>query len=570
MKKYLLLVLLLSFSLSTFAKSFGVIITFDKAKEVKLKKLHKNYNTKIYYASKKLPKHVVVSKVDGLNYNEDYLKTLCGMYLEHKFIKKCELNVEIKNQQEGGLTCSDERNDSLILLRGLGSWFSGVSDSLKGCDITDPYKLGSIKSNGGNTRLVGGFRNYELSPLWAQEYIGADLAYQYMKRQNQHEIAQGKPPLNVKDGVIDTNFAESDINKYKVSPNAISRTKEAKATDKTDAATLHGSAVVSLMVDPKFGVSSVAELSMVKAAKWSSGMIEGLEEAMDNGTQIINMSTSTPIQVLDTLKEINKKNIIIVTAAGNDFDDGTEQVDAIYANYEQILVGSLAPQGYVSSFSQQGNAVTVLAPSDYWIQSIAGGKQQTFGGTSGSSPLVKGALDNVLAQVPGLTTKQLKKMIKNTAIEVVANETEGHWKYNNGVGMINAYKLAKVASKLRQMTENLKGDARTNHIEKLISSKELYSFERDAKQKYQSGTKLLKSDLCTDKIKGFGLIREAYFLNQDEGVRKKIVDIYEDNGRDVNAEFFKSITKDREKYIKEMPSSLFHKHIEHHPAREKK
>ncbi|MCK5884255.1 MAG: hypothetical protein KAG61_11240 [Bacteriovoracaceae bacterium] len=95
MKSHFLIALTFSlFSLSAFAKSYSITITFDKSSKEKLSALHQNYNTKVNHTHGSLPKQVVVSKVHGLNYNEDYLKTLCEMYLQNRIIEKCVTNTK--------------------------------------------------------------------------------------------------------------------------------------------------------------------------------------------------------------------------------------------------------------------------------------------------------------------------------------------------------------------------------------------------------------------------------------------------------------------------------------------
>lgn len=225
----------------TFAKSNGIIITFEQKSKAKLQELHKKYNTKVSYTSTTLPKQAILSNVADLNFNDDYLKTLCKLYLENSFIKKCELNEEVKPQVADGQSCT-EMDNTIIQVTGLGSWMSDVSDTLGSCKITDPLKLGNINNFFGETDILSGIKNSELSPLWAQEYIGADLAYAYMEAQNAFAIKETGKPLTVKDGVIDRDIYKDDLKRYKMAKGAFS---DSKTPVTEESGMNHGSAVIS-------------------------------------------------------------------------------------------------------------------------------------------------------------------------------------------------------------------------------------------------------------------------------------------------------------------------------------
>ena len=85
---------------------------------------------------------------------------------------------------------------------------------------------------------------------------------------------------------------------------------------------------------------------------------------------------------------------IIVTSAGNDFPFRSDSTKSKASqNFDAIIVGSFSPSGFVSKFSNSGEDVHIVAPSDYWITSANdNGEYETFGGTSGATPLVTGSL----------------------------------------------------------------------------------------------------------------------------------------------------------------------------------
>ena len=94
--------------------------------------------------------------------------------------------------------------------------------------------------------------------------------------------------------------------------------------------------------------------------------------------------------VYEAFKKISPPSVVTV-AAGNGFHRELEKIQVQASkDFDVILTGSLSPLGSASDFSQSGEEVHILAPSDKLILSGYGGKagKEDFGWTSAAAPLV--------------------------------------------------------------------------------------------------------------------------------------------------------------------------------------
>ena len=140
---------------------------------------------------------------------------------------------------------------------------------------------------------------------------------------------------------------------------------------------------------------------------------------------------------------------VIVIASGNSFPEEMNDNDRqLTREHNTLWAGSFSPDGFVSQFSQEGEGVSILAPSDHYITSSAKGKDKTFGGTSGAAPLVTGALaafEWLSGHQP--TRQQAKLLLEKSAIPIPNSQEEPQ---KNGKGLLNAYKIGQVALRLRE------------------------------------------------------------------------------------------------------------------------
>jgi subtilisin family serine protease len=160
----------------------------------------------------------------------------------------------------------------------------------------------------------------------------------------------------------------------------------------------HVAGIIAAARDGKgiVGVAPDAELYALKVSDSSgkgsfSGLVEGINWSIDHGIDIVTMSItgeggSKALQkAVETAN--NEHNILLLAAVGN----GGGHV--LYpAAYDQVIgVGSVNRDNALSSFSDTGSQVELVAPG-YGIKSTwPGGKYMVMSGTSMATPFVTGA-----------------------------------------------------------------------------------------------------------------------------------------------------------------------------------
>ena len=169
----------------------------------------------------------------------------------------------------------------------------------------------------------------------------------------------------------------------------------------------------------------------------------------------ISMTWGSSMTALEAFKALSPPSVI-VTAAGNKArpPDNKKFVDANKVEgskqFGAIIVGGVDPYADRSVFSQQSEEIAIMAPGDdSLVTTDENGNPVRFGGTSGSTALVTGALTG-FAWLSGYhpTAEEAKILLEKTAIPLRLSNEEPQL---NGPGMLNAYKLGMVAERLKKL-----------------------------------------------------------------------------------------------------------------------
>ncbi len=149
------------------------------------------------------------------------------------------------------------------------------------------------------------------------------------------------------------------------------------------------------------GVAPQVNLYAIKAldrrgSGYVSDIIEGLDWAVQNGIQVVNMSlgTASNIQSLhDAVIRANAAGIVQVAAAGN------ESAAVIFpAAYQEVIaVAATDSANAVAYFSNRGLEVDLAAPGVKIYSTYKGQTYATLSGTSMATPHVSGAAALVLS-----------------------------------------------------------------------------------------------------------------------------------------------------------------------------
>lgn len=206
----------------------------------------------------------------------------------------------------------------------------------------------------------------------------------------------------------------------------------------------HGTAVASIIVRTFKGTAGAGNCKIIPIKVLDNegkgnlfNLIRGIDHAIEKNVDIINISIvspdksaygkETPIQL--ALKNAASRNILIVTAAGNDGRNIDEAANTVYPacaqSDNQIVVGAAKCADGKAEFSNYGKgSVDVFAPG----LSIAvaqltwreGGRFRYGDGTSYAAPIVTGMAAVLRSKLTVRNYKTLKCGILNGAVPISA------------------------------------------------------------------------------------------------------------------------------------------------------
>lgn len=158
----------------------------------------------------------------------------------------------------------------------------------------------------------------------------------------------------------------------------------------------------------------------------------GIRQAVDHGAKIIMLSLSDPSyskDMEDAVRYAEGKGVVVVAATGNNGD--RVSYPAAYATV--LAVGSVGNDNKVSSFSNRGPEVDVVAPGERIYTTMLGGDYGTATGTSLAVPQVAGLAGLILSKYPDLSPSQVRDLIRHTATDLAAPG----WDQESGFGLID-------------------------------------------------------------------------------------------------------------------------------------
>lgn len=269
-----------------------------------------------------------------------------------------------------------------------------------GCDPWPDCKNGD---NGGSSQPA---ENLE----WGVDRIDADLAW---------IVSRGS---GVKVAVLDTGIDKDHpdlVNNLKGGVNFVSKSPVKPADpNKWDDDNGHGTHVAGIIaaVDNDIGVIGVAPEAHLYAVKvldrtgsgYVSDVIDGINWAMENGMQVINMSlgSASDVQALhDAVDAAYNAGLVLVAAAGNSGDgDGTTNEVVYPAKYSSVIaVAATDSNDSTPTWSSEGEEVELAAPGVSIRSTWNDGLYKTLSGTSMATPHVAGSVALLLATtVPSL------------------------------------------------------------------------------------------------------------------------------------------------------------------------
>lgn len=242
---------------------------------------------------------------------------------------------------------------------------------------------------------------------------------------------------------IDTNHPDLQAN-IKDGINTISATKGYQDDNG------HGTHVAGIIgaVNNTVGVIGVApkvSLYVIKAldrngSGYLSDIIEGLQWAVDNHMQVVNMSIGTNSDILsfrEAIAAAYNAGLIMVVAAGND-GPTANSVDYPAAYPGTIAVAATDSNGQIASWSSRGPQVDIAAPGVNINSTWNNDNYKTISGTSMATPHVTGTAALILSakdpMTPPMTLDAMRTQLMMTA------ENLGFAAELQGAGLVDAQK----------------------------------------------------------------------------------------------------------------------------------
>ena len=375
-----------------------------------------------------------------------------------------------------------------------------------------------------------------LSDYWAQELIGSDLLREELKK---------TAPPNKENwiAVFDTEFRDHNIGvKNLISDEGLHAVLPELGNRKIPF-------LETLLDSQRSGVktdeSYKSDLSLYETSypgDYLFGFNKKRAPSYINNSRVWHESQDI-YEVFQKLASSKVSKSIIVLSSGNYFPEVIDPVkNQSSKDFDAILVGSFSPYGLVSKFSQSGEELSILAPSDNWITSAGKSwENEQFGGTSGAAPLVTGSLAG-FEWLSGYhpTAKEAKILLEKTALPTMQSHEKPRV---NGAGLLNAYKLGEVAKRLK---EKCQGKSTFCFKEEILKDENYHfpedkSLKRDLRRVFPTCSKGENTESklpasCEQKSELFKRLRKAVLLNPNKELLKNLSCIYKRAGFNQNAE----------------------------------
>lgn len=210
--------------------------------------------------------------------------------------------------------------------------------------------------------------------------------------------------------------------------------------------TNHGSNIAGIIAMPANGTGGIgvaynSKLMLIKAATYTndssepllpvSDIVKGIDLAIENGADVINLSASVTKDSTTLKNAVNKAynaGIAVISSAGND-SKGSDKIKSYPGAYDSVI-GVMATESTtptrlsrVSNYDVSGGKYYNMAvPGEdiFGCSSPVAGKYSAMTGTSQACAIVSGLAAVYLSVYPGTTPAQLYKALKDSVTGTVS------------------------------------------------------------------------------------------------------------------------------------------------------
>ncbi|MFA6979718.1 MAG: S8 family serine peptidase [Ignavibacteriaceae bacterium] len=160
--------------------------------------------------------------------------------------------------------------------------------------------------------------------------------------------------------------------------------------------------------------------------------------AIANGVKVINMSfgdVSYSYVLQDVIRYAYSQNVVMIASSGNDNSTALHYP----SSYDEVIsVGNSTNEDYVSSSSNYGSTLDLVAPGTDILTTARKGSYASFNGTSAAAPFVSAAAGLILSQKT-FSNEEIKQILKSTCADI----NSAGWDIKSGAGRLNVFKAVK-------------------------------------------------------------------------------------------------------------------------------
>jgi len=258
----------------------------------------------------------------------------------------------------------------------------------------------------------------------------------------------------IKVGVIDTGISSTHPDLFANIKGGVNTINSRKSWNDDNGHGSHVAGIIAALnnnigvvgVGPKIDLYAIKVLD-ASGSGYLSDVIEGLDWAIQNKMQFVNMSLGTTANIQsfsDAVKRVNAAGIVEVAAAGND----GKAVNFPAAYPEVIAVGATDSNNNIASWSSRGPELDLVAPGVSIYSTYKNSSYATLSGTSMATPHITGTAALVLSTPVGSydangngkwDPSEVQKKLENSATDLGASGFDQIF----GFGLINALKATQ-------------------------------------------------------------------------------------------------------------------------------
>ena len=383
--------------------------------------------------------------------------------------------------------------------------------------------------------------NHQLTPYWAQEYVGADLAR----------------------GFISNLLAPEEQ-------------RQIQLTLFDDPNSSHASNTQSILINPSpFSLIPPSTNVQTYPSANYADLRNTLQQVLQQETppSVINQSAGEIYPgLIPDYQQLLKNGTLVVFTAGNDYPRDKNVDPNAESLQDLILVGNAGPLGLAHSSSQESKNIAISAPAGAELYT---GKESTyFGGTSGASALVAAALANVRAITPQLSAKNAKDLLRLASIPtLLSHQTPDR---TNGPGMLNMLKMVVVAKNVAKKCHAANPLAtcydqefqRPQNYQNLMEGPEKNKILHEFSATFPfcaprpSAIKSFSPPACPQMIESWKNIRQLSLLENDPNANQMLSCLSRIMGYPQNAFFYSTLNAKNQAE----GENLLTEHLKHYPA----